>query len=141
MGRGTKRKTVKIAVCNFQGRVCPRFDLTPEILVFDISHLQEEPTEKIDVYKVPPEEITSMLAERKVCAVIAGGIQERFQRMFLNNKIDLIWGVTGEVHEVLQAYREGTLHSGIGTVPEVKKKVASTPFNRQNESQGRRRGR
>jgi len=91
--------------------------LTPEILVFEIGHSQGERTERIEVSNVPPEKIMNMLAQRKVCLIISGGIQERFQRMFLDNNIDVIWGVAGEVRNIIQAYMKGTLRSGMGIVP------------------------
>ena len=119
MKRQTKSKSWKIAVCSFKGRVCPRFDLAPEILVFRIDHSQEEPAEKIEVSNLSPEKIMKVLTQRKVRVVISGGIQERFQRMLLDNKIDVIWGVRGDVRDVVHAYIRGSLQSATRSTSDV----------------------
>ena len=109
--RDTKRR---IAICSFQNRVCPRFDRSHEVLIFDGKSPQKEPIEKVDVSHVPPKKILNILAEKEVGIIITGGIQKRFQEILLHSNIDLIWGVAGEVHDVLEAYRKGVLRSGIG---------------------------
>ena len=128
MDEGSKRKSAKIAVCCYQNRVCPRFDATPEILIYDINPSTKEPIEKLDVSQVSPETILKRLAERDVGVVITGGIQERFQQMFLRRNTDLIWGVTGEVQDVLQAYLRSTLHSGM-RIPTGHDKRAPSPVS------------
>ena len=110
----------KIVICSFRDRVCPRFDLTHEMLIFDGRRAQTEPIEKIDVSHVSPERILNILMEREVKVVISGGIQERFQEMFLRNDIDVIWGVAGDVGDVVEAYTKGALHPGIGPLPAPK---------------------
>ena len=104
----------KIAICSFRDRVCPRFDLSHEMLIFDAKRAQTEPIEKVDVSHLSPERILNMLMEREVKVVISGGIQERFQEMFRRNNIDVIWGVAGDVGDVVEAYTKGALHAGIG---------------------------
>jgi predicted Fe-Mo cluster-binding NifX family protein len=104
----------KIAICSFRDRVCPRFDLTHEMLIFDGKRVEKEPIEKVDVSHVSPERILNILREREVRIVVSGGIQERFQEMFRRNNIDVIWGVAGDVGDVVEAYTKGALFPGIG---------------------------
>jgi len=106
----------KIAICSFQNRVCPRFDLTHELLIFDAKNPLKGPVRTINVPEIPAEKLFDMFAENKVEVVISGGTQKRFQEMFLRNSIDVIWGVTGEVDDVVEAYKKGILYSGIGRV-------------------------
>lgn len=73
--------------------------------------------------QVPPEKIIDVLVDKKVGVVISGGIQERFQEMFLKDNISVIWGVVGEVQEVIQAYLHGKLHSAMRIVPRLEKSV------------------
>lgn len=115
--RDNKRK---IAICNFGNRVCPRFDLTCEMLVFDARNPQNEPIERIDISRASPEEVLHMLAEKEVEIIITGGIQKKFQEMLLHGNIDVIWGVAGEVGDVVEAYMKGTLYSGVGSLPTPK---------------------
>ena len=104
----------KIAVCSFRKRVCPRFDLTHEMLIFEGEPAHNEHIEEVDVSHFPPEKILNMLLEREVKVIICGGIQGRFQEMFRQNDIDVIWGVVGEVDDVMRAYAKGALHPGFG---------------------------
>ena len=100
-------------MCSFQGRVCPRFDLTPEILIFDMSRSEDKHTEKIEVQNTPPEKVINLLAQKDVSVVVSGGIQGEYQRMLQSKKIDVIWGVTGTVQDVVRAYGEGILDPGV----------------------------
>ena len=104
----------KIAVCSFGKRVCPRFDLAHEMLIFEGERTHKEHIETVDVSHSSPERILNMLMEKEVKAIICGGIQGRFQQMFRQNDIEVIWGVVGEVHDVMRAYAKGALHSGFG---------------------------
>jgi len=116
MNTSSKYPIKKIAVCNFHNRVAPRFDLTPEILIFDATHSKKEPIEILDVSQMPSEKIVNMLVDRKVAVIISGGIQEKFQKAFLSSNIEVIWGVVGEIHDVFQAYMKGALHPGFGFI-------------------------
>ena len=118
MGSPIRKRTgkQKIAICSFQNRVCPRFDLTREILIFDVKRPQGKSIERFSMSRVSAEEILPMLARKEIGVVITGGIQKRFQKMLLHNKIDVIWGVAGEVRDVVEAYTKGALYSGIGAV-------------------------
>jgi predicted Fe-Mo cluster-binding NifX family protein len=104
----------KVAICGFENRVCPRFDLTRDILIFDGSGMEK--IEEIDVSLVDPEKKLKALADMDVSILITGGIQERFQEMFHQANIRVIWGVIGEIKDVLEAYQKGILYSGIGPV-------------------------
>jgi predicted Fe-Mo cluster-binding NifX family protein len=123
MEREMSGKKTKIGVCSFQGRVCPRFDLTPEILIFDISSSEDEYTERIEVQSAAPQKIINMLAQRDVSVVVSGGIQRKFQKMLQSKRIDVIWGVAGPVRDVVRAYGEGILDPGVRIVSKAKHKV------------------
>ena len=112
--RDNKRK---IAICGFKNRICPRFDLSREMLIFDGNNVQSGPIERFDVSRVSPEETLQILAEKGVTVVITGGIQKRFQGMLHHSNIEVIWGVAGEVGDVIEAYTKGALHPDIGPLP------------------------
>jgi hypothetical protein len=57
-----------------------------------------------------------MLVDREVSIVISGGIQKRFQNMLVKRNINPLWGIAGEVNNVVRAYRKGSLHSGMGNM-------------------------
>jgi predicted Fe-Mo cluster-binding NifX family protein len=106
----------EIAVCTFQNRVCSRFDLSREILIYDSGAPENGPVEKIDASSLSPAESLNVLVRKEVQAVIVGGIQERYQAMFFSHQVKVMWGVIGEVNDVILAYTKGTLYPGIGTV-------------------------
>ena len=109
-----KNKPKRIAVCNLHNRVCPRFDLTREIFIYDVNQSNKKPIEKLDVSNFSPERVMQLLAERKVRVIISGGMQERFQVMFLKSNVDVIWGIAGNVKDVVETYLRGTLRCGMG---------------------------
>ena len=117
--RGKENKR-KIAICSFKNRICPRFDLTGEMLIFDGSNAQSGPIERLDVSRISPGEMLHILAEKGVTVIITGGIQKRFQGMLHHSNIDVIWGVAGDVGDVFEAYMKGALHLGVGPLPTPK---------------------
>ncbi len=113
-----KKKDGKIAICAFERRVCPRFDMAPQVLIVDRNDPGKGPAAELDLSWVSPEDRLRILVEAGVQVVIVGGIQERFQQMFCRQNIEVIWGIMGEIGDVIRAYHQGLLHSGVGAVPE-----------------------
>ncbi len=111
------RSTEGVVICSFGNRVSPRFDMTQEIIIFDP---QNPKGEEIDVSLFLPEEKVNLLAQMRVKVLVIGGIQERYQQMLLNTNIRVIWGVIGEVHDVMEAYAKGILYPGIGDINDQK---------------------
>ncbi len=109
----------RIAVCGFQNRVCPRFDLTREVLILDGQKPEEAPVEVIDVASLSADERFQALAGKGIKVLIVGGIQDRFQEMLSLYRIQVIWGVMGEIKEVIQAYQKGLLYPGVGSIPQL----------------------
>ena len=107
----------KIAVCGFRNRVCPRFDLTREVLILDRQKSEEAPVEVMDVASLSVDERFRALAVKGIKVLIVGGIQDRFQEMFSSHRIQVIWGVMGEIQDVIQAYQKGLLYPGVGSIP------------------------
>jgi len=112
-----KQERNEIAICTFENRVCSRFDLSRKILIYDNQAPEKGPVEKMDVSSLSPVESLNILIRRGVQVVIVGGIQERYQAMFRNQHIEVMWGVIGEVNDVIRAYMKGALYPGIGRVP------------------------
>ena len=140
MDKGSEKNKAGIAVCCFQNRVCPRFDTSPEILIFAPNRTQNGPIERLDVSQLTSERILDMLVDGEVNVVISGGIQKRFQQMLAKRNINVIWGIAGGVNSVVRAYRKGSLHSGIGNINGFRKGVTSsvsyTPVETYGETKG-----
>ena len=62
-------------------------------------------------------EIPDFLASQGVTKVIAGGVNWHLQEMLRFRNIDLIWGIMGDVDEVLALYLSKGLQDGMGPCP------------------------
>jgi hypothetical protein len=58
----------------------------------------------------------SILLRGKVEVIICGGCTKNFQEVLRGNNIEVIWGIAGELPDVLKAYRGHTLTCGMGLV-------------------------
>ena len=56
-----RRNAAPVAVCALEGRVCPRFDLTPEALLFDLGR-PGGPVDRIDLSSLARKERSSTSA-------------------------------------------------------------------------------
>jgi len=64
-----------------------------------------------------PHEVPDILRRQGVELVITGGMNHFLQNLFRSRGIELIWGIIGEVDEVLAAYVSGQLTPGMGCCP------------------------
>jgi predicted Fe-Mo cluster-binding NifX family protein len=109
----------RIGVCSFGSRVSPRFDMSQQVVLFG----RDMPDgEEMGVGLLRPEEIIKALSERGIKTLIVGGIHERYEEMFRERGICVIWGVIGEVREAMEAYAKGSLYSGIGDIHRRKRR-------------------
>lgn len=109
-------KRFHVAVCSYQGRVCPRFDLTQEIVIYDRRQIKRGPLERLSVFFLSPEEVFHLLVSEKIRTLIVGGIQSRFEAMLFHHDIEVIWGIIGTVEDVIEAYDRKRLRIGMGKV-------------------------
>ncbi len=111
---------IKTAICTFTNRICHRFDMTQKIIILNGPSLAER--EEIDASSLSPEESLDLLIQKGIGNLIVGGIQDRYRCLLLDNRVQVISGVIGEVEDVVQAYAKGDLYSGIDDVTSGKKK-------------------
>jgi predicted Fe-Mo cluster-binding NifX family protein len=65
-----------------------------------------------------PEEIPELLSKEGVELVICGGMNDCFQELFQERGIGVIWGIIGDVEDVLTAYQANQLVAGMGCCPQ-----------------------
>ena len=118
MKERAKRKKRKISICSYLNRVCPRLELGPEIFIYDFEISRSKPIEMVDISSVSTEKILNVLLRREVEVIICGGCEEKFQVLLRGNHIEVIWGVAGNLPDVLEAYIGHRLTCGIGLVPD-----------------------
>lgn len=84
----------------------PRFGCAREIVVVTVEAGAVLSTQRL---MTTTQHLLPALAEEHVSLVICGGIHPRFQQRLEEQGIDILWGVVGHWHEVLQAYLNDTL--------------------------------
>ena len=108
---------MKLAVMLYGRRVSPRFGYSQRALIVEIDDHQEIHRRNVVVKSYHPEQIPEVLRNEGVDLVIAGGINRQFQDLFQDHGIAVIWGIIGDVDDVLAAYQAGQLVVGMGGCP------------------------
>ena len=106
--------SVKVAIPLYRDRVAPRLGFAREALVVTFRGEKEEKREIVDLSAVPPLEVPRLLAEKGVTVLIAGGVEGPLASMLRAHRIEVIWGIIGEVEDVLALYRSDGLRTGMG---------------------------
>ena len=109
---------MKVAVMLYGARVSPRFTYSQRALVVDMDGRQGIHRRKIPVKGCAPENIPELLWKEGVELVICGGMNDCFQELFQQRGITVIWGIIGEVEDVLTAYQTNQLVPGLGCCPQ-----------------------
>lgn len=102
----------KIAIPMADGELCMHFGHCQQFRVF---HTGINGIEKYEDLTPPPHEpgvIPAFLAENGVELVIAGGMGQRAQNIFMQHGIQVVVGANGKAEELVQHALNGTLVSG-----------------------------
>lgn len=106
---------MKIAIPTANGRLNLHFGHCEKFSIFDVDEKEKKilSTSELDAPPHEPGLLPRWLAERDVNLVIAGGMGERAQSLFLQNNIRLVIGCPADVPEnLVKLYLEGKLESG-----------------------------
>ena len=108
---------MKLAVMLYGRRVAPRFGYSQRALIVEIDDHRQVHRKALGMNSYHPEQIPKVLRDEGVDLVIAGGINRQFQDLFREHGIAVIWGIIGDVDDVLAAYRAGQLVVGMEGCP------------------------
>lgn len=108
---------MKIAIPVHQGRVAPVFDCCRRILIMLQRAGTDEPLAQEDWSMLPTSARASRLKELVVELVICGGISCWMEDRVRQQGIQLLPWVSGEVWEVLQAFKAGRLSDPCFAMP------------------------
>jgi len=103
----------KVAVCQLNERVAPRFDQSPELVLVTIESggaVREKKVLPIGTLK--PKEVADLLSRLDVQTLICGGVKEDSQQALKKSHIELIDNVIGNVEDILIRYSKGKLNPG-----------------------------
>jgi predicted Fe-Mo cluster-binding NifX family protein len=109
---------MKVAVMLYGTRVSPRFNYSQRVLIVELEGQQEVHRRKMPVKGCAPEQITELLSKQGVELVICGGMNHCFQELFKERGIAVIWGIIGDLEDVLTAYQANRLVAGMGCCPQ-----------------------
>jgi len=102
---------MKIAVPVWQGRVSPVFDVAGQVLLVEWNGAGRQSRREEVLAEQSPDRRAARLAEWGVTTLICCAVSRPLEILLAAYKIQMISQVCGEVEEVLQAFRTGTLES------------------------------
>ncbi len=105
---------MKVAIPVYKNRVAPRIGFADGIVVVTLRRGEEVGREVLDLRGVGVLEIPRVLAQKGVTVLIGGGVERPVEMMFRAYNIDVIWGVIGNVEDVIALYKANGLFRGIG---------------------------
>jgi Mrp family chromosome partitioning ATPase/predicted Fe-Mo cluster-binding NifX family protein len=108
-------KTMKIAIPTAGGRLCMHFGHCEQfvLLMVDTNAKKITSTESVTPPPHEPGLLPKWLAEKNVNLIIAGGMGQRAQQLFSQNKIEVIAGAPADLPEnLVMAYLNKTLQTG-----------------------------
>ncbi|MDY6989737.1 MAG: NifB/NifX family molybdenum-iron cluster-binding protein [Thermodesulfobacteriota bacterium] len=103
----------KLAVCQLNERIAPRFDQSPELVLItlDTTGAVKEKT-VLPIANLKPQEVADLLSRLDVETLICGGVKEDSQQALKKFNIVLIDNIIGNVEDVLIRYSKGKLSRG-----------------------------
>lgn len=108
-GRGCSAGIRPTAVPVFLGRVSPVLDTCTQLLLLDSGGKAET------VRKTIPMKVSSIFERAReiqglgIGVIICGAVGDSLYNLLREAGIDLVCGVTGDIDDVIEAYRNGTL--------------------------------
>ena len=105
------------AIPVFRGRISPVFDTCTQLTLLaragnSLPSAKPLPLKGNSIFE-RVDEIKSM----GVGVVICGAVSSAFYNLLINNGIELVCGITGDIEEVIAAYRSGTLSNARFRMP------------------------
>ena len=100
---------MRLAVPVFNGYVAPRVDCTATMEILDVSEDKVTGREKVFIPPIHPFQLPDFLKSRNVNTLICGGIPYPLLQLLQQYGIKVIYGVIGEVDEVIDTFLNGKL--------------------------------
>jgi len=102
---GIRRTVVPV----FLGRVSPVLDTCTQLFMLDSEGKQETGRQTIPMKGSSIFDRAREIQRLGIGAIICGAVSDSFYNLLREADIDLVCGITGDINEVIDAYRKGTL--------------------------------
>jgi len=99
----------RTAVPVFMGRVSPVLDTCTQLFMLESDGKKKTACKTISIKGSSIFERASEFQKLGIGSVICGAVSDSFYNLLREGAIDLICGVTGDIDDVIDAYRNGTL--------------------------------
>jgi len=105
--------TTKALICLYENEVCPRFDLTREVLIASIDKDASVRAEKeVVLPHASLEMLCQMILTEGIQVVICGGIEEEYYQYLKWKNVKVLDSVIGDCQTVLHRLAQGRLKPG-----------------------------
>ena len=101
---------MKLAIPVFNGYVSPRVDCTRTFTLLDISEGEVVQRDEVSIPPMHPLQLAGYLKSRNIQTIICGGIPFPLIQVMQQHDMKVIYGIIGEIDEVVDAFIRGTLH-------------------------------
>lgn len=91
------------------GRVSPVLDTCTLLGILELGRKQEIVRRTIPVQGKSIFERAEEIKKLGIGVIICGAVSDAFYNLLKESDIDLVCGITGDIEEVIEAYRNGTL--------------------------------
>ena len=99
----------RIAVPIFMGRVSPVLDTCDQLFMLESDDKKEAAHRTVPMKGLSIYERTSEIQKLGIRFIICGAVSESFYNLLRESGIDLRCGISGDIEEIIQAYRNGKL--------------------------------
>lgn len=99
----------RIAVPVFNGRVSPVIDTCTQLYMLESDGRQFVANRTVPMKGASIFERASEIKKLGIQLIICGAVGEAFYNLLKEADIDLVCGITGDIDEVIDAYRDGAL--------------------------------
>lgn len=113
---------MKVVIPLYANRVCPRFGYSREFLIVETQENREVDRQVVSLEIESPVQIAEWFAKNGVDLILSGGMNAEFQREFRLRNIGVIWGLIGDVEDVLSTYLKGRAFAGMGPCPSSRRR-------------------
>jgi len=97
------------AIPVFRGRISPVLDTCTQLTLLLPSRKQPSPRSTVALKNNSIFERADEIKSLGVGVVICGAVSSAFYNLLIKKGIELVCGITGDIEEVIAAYRSGTL--------------------------------
>lgn len=91
--------------------------MAKQVMIVELRGKTEVRRETVNVAHLHPMQLPDFLGSQGVSTVIAGGVDRYLQELLRLRNIEVIWGINGNVDEVMAVHLRNGLQLGMGLCP------------------------